>query len=65
MKQMLKDYGVELTRIPLLCDNESAVKLANNPIFAITSLGTTSQRETSSCEMWELRSNWRTSSLSH
>ncbi|WVZ89844.1 hypothetical protein U9M48_036198 [Paspalum notatum var. saurae] len=30
MKQMLKDYGVELTRIPLLCDNESAVKLTNN-----------------------------------
>ena len=26
------DYGVELTRIPLLCDNESAVKLANNPV---------------------------------
>ncbi|WVZ70699.1 hypothetical protein U9M48_019342 [Paspalum notatum var. saurae] len=32
MKQTLKDYGVELTRIPLLCDNESAVKLANNPV---------------------------------
>ena len=30
MKQTLKDYGVELTRIPLLCDNESAVKLTNN-----------------------------------
>ncbi|WVZ84238.1 hypothetical protein U9M48_031290 [Paspalum notatum var. saurae] len=32
MKQTLKDYGVELTRIPFLCDNESAVKLANNPV---------------------------------
>ncbi|WVZ93742.1 hypothetical protein U9M48_039699 [Paspalum notatum var. saurae] len=32
MKQTLKYYGVELTRIPLLCDNESAVKLANNPV---------------------------------
>ncbi|WVZ51614.1 hypothetical protein U9M48_002742 [Paspalum notatum var. saurae] len=32
MKQTLKDYGVELTRIPLLYDNESAVKLANNPV---------------------------------
>ncbi|WVZ80759.1 hypothetical protein U9M48_028212 [Paspalum notatum var. saurae] len=32
MKQMLKDYGVELSRIPLLCDNESAVKLTNNPV---------------------------------
>ncbi|WVZ85247.1 hypothetical protein U9M48_032194 [Paspalum notatum var. saurae] len=32
MKQTLKDYRVELTRIPLLCDNESAVKLTNNPV---------------------------------
>ncbi|WVZ88337.1 hypothetical protein U9M48_034871 [Paspalum notatum var. saurae] len=32
MKQTLKDYGVELTRISLLCDNESTVKLANNPV---------------------------------
>ncbi|WVZ53202.1 LOW QUALITY PROTEIN: hypothetical protein U9M48_004175 [Paspalum notatum var. saurae] len=30
MKQTLKDYGVELARIPLLCDNESAVN--NNPV---------------------------------
>ncbi|WVZ62398.1 hypothetical protein U9M48_012154 [Paspalum notatum var. saurae] len=32
MKQTLKDYGVELSRIPLLCDNESAVKLTKNPV---------------------------------
>ncbi|WVZ80284.1 LOW QUALITY PROTEIN: hypothetical protein U9M48_027775 [Paspalum notatum var. saurae] len=32
MKQTLKDYVVELTRIPLLCDNESAIKLSNNPV---------------------------------
>ncbi|WVZ89598.1 hypothetical protein U9M48_035978 [Paspalum notatum var. saurae] len=32
MKQMLLDYGVKLSRIPLLCDNKSAVKLANNPV---------------------------------
>ncbi|WVZ64301.1 hypothetical protein U9M48_013841 [Paspalum notatum var. saurae] len=31
MKQTLLDYGVKLSRIPLLCDNESAVKLDNNP----------------------------------
>ena len=24
------DYGVVLEKVPLLCDNESAVKLANN-----------------------------------
>ncbi|WVZ80789.1 LOW QUALITY PROTEIN: hypothetical protein U9M48_028240 [Paspalum notatum var. saurae] len=32
MMQTLLDYGVKLSRIPLLCDNESAVKLANNPV---------------------------------
>jgi hypothetical protein len=26
------EYGVKLDRIPLLCDNESAVKIANNPV---------------------------------
>jgi hypothetical protein len=30
MKQTLLDYGVVLEKIPLLCDNESVVKLANN-----------------------------------
>ena len=32
MKQTLLDYGVVLEKVPLLCDNESAVKLANNPV---------------------------------
>ena len=32
MKQTLCDYGIKLGRVPLLCDNESAVKIANNPI---------------------------------
>jgi hypothetical protein len=32
MKQTLLDYGVVLEKVPLLCDNESAVKIANNPI---------------------------------
>ena len=30
MKQTLLDYGVVLEKVPVLCDNESAVKLANN-----------------------------------
>jgi hypothetical protein len=30
MKQTLLDYGVVLEKVPLLCDNESAVKIANN-----------------------------------
>ena len=32
MKQTLLDYDVVLEKVPLLCDNESAVKLANNPV---------------------------------
>ena len=32
MKQTLLEYGVVLEKVPLLCDNESAVKLANNPV---------------------------------
>ena len=32
MKQTLLDYGVILEKLPLLCDNESMVKLANNPV---------------------------------
>jgi hypothetical protein len=32
MKQTLLEYGVVLEKVPLLFDNESAVKIANNPI---------------------------------
>jgi hypothetical protein len=32
MNQTLRDFGCEFKRIPLLCDNESAIKLANNPM---------------------------------
>jgi hypothetical protein len=32
IKQSLLVYGVVLDRVPLLCDNESAVKIANNPV---------------------------------
>jgi hypothetical protein len=32
MKQTLLDYGVVLDKVPLLCDNESAIKIANNPV---------------------------------
>ena len=32
IKQILLDYGVVLEKVPLLCDNESTVKLANNPV---------------------------------
>ena len=32
MKQTLLDYGVKFDEILLLCDNESAVKIASNPV---------------------------------
>jgi hypothetical protein len=32
MKQTSKDYGVSLGTVLLLCDNESAIKIANNPV---------------------------------
>ena len=32
MKQTLLDYGVVLEKVSLLCDNESAIKLTNNPV---------------------------------
>ena len=31
MRQTLKDYGYTMNHIPLLCDNESAIKIAYNP----------------------------------
>jgi hypothetical protein len=31
MRQTLKDYGYTLNHAPLLCDNESAFKIAYNP----------------------------------
>jgi hypothetical protein len=33
MKQSLLDYGVQLGSVPLLCDNESVVKIAKNPVL--------------------------------
>ena len=32
IKQTLLDYGIAFKSVPLLCDNESAVKIANNPV---------------------------------
>jgi hypothetical protein len=32
MKQILRDFGCEFNRILVLCDNESSIKLANNPM---------------------------------
>jgi hypothetical protein len=53
MRQTLRDYGYKLTKVPLLCDNESAIKMADNPVehsrtkhIAIF-LGITNKREIS------------------
>ena len=32
MKQTLKDYGTHLKQVPLYCNNESAIKIAHNPV---------------------------------
>jgi hypothetical protein len=32
MKQTLRDYGYKLSKVPLLCDNESAIHMVDNPI---------------------------------
>jgi hypothetical protein len=32
MRQTLRDYGYKLTKVPLLCDNESAIRKADNPV---------------------------------
>jgi hypothetical protein len=32
MRQTLKDYGYKLSKVPLLCDNESATRMADNPV---------------------------------
>ena len=28
----MNDFGIKLKKVPLLCDNESAIKLTNNPV---------------------------------
>jgi hypothetical protein len=32
MRQTLRDYGYRLSKVALLCDNESAIRMADNPI---------------------------------
>jgi hypothetical protein len=32
MRQTFRDYGYKLSKVPLLCDNESAIRMADNPI---------------------------------
>ena len=32
MKATLSDFGIKFKQVPLLCDNESAMKLTNNPV---------------------------------
>jgi hypothetical protein len=32
MRQTLRDFGYNLSKVRLLCDNESAIRLADNPV---------------------------------
>jgi hypothetical protein len=32
MRQTLRDYGYKLTKVLLICDNESAIHMADNPV---------------------------------
>jgi hypothetical protein len=32
MRQTLQDFGYNLSKVPLLCDNESAIHMAGNPV---------------------------------
>jgi hypothetical protein len=32
MRQTLRDFGCNLSKVPLLCDNESAIHMAENPV---------------------------------
>jgi hypothetical protein len=32
MRQTLRDYGYKLSKVLLLCDNESAIRMADNPV---------------------------------
>jgi hypothetical protein len=32
MRQTLRDFGYNLSKVPLLCDNESAIRMADNRV---------------------------------
>jgi hypothetical protein len=32
MRQTLRDYGYKFSKVPLLCDNESEIRMADNPV---------------------------------
>jgi hypothetical protein len=32
MRQTIQDFGYNLSKVPLLCDNESAIRMADNPV---------------------------------
>jgi hypothetical protein len=32
MRQTLRDFGYKFSKVPLLCDNKSAIRMADNPV---------------------------------
>jgi hypothetical protein len=66
MRQTLRDYGYKLTKVPLLCDNESGIRMAANPVehsrtkhiaIGIIFLGITNKREISRLHILTLKIN--------
>jgi hypothetical protein len=59
MRQTLWDFGYNLSKVPLLCDNESAIRMADNPVHNRTKhidirhhfLRAASKREISKCSI--------------
>jgi hypothetical protein len=71
LKQSLVDYNIKLGSVPLLCNNESAVKIAKNPVLHSRTkhidirnhfLREKEAMETLHFKMLDPKSNWQISS---
>jgi hypothetical protein len=75
MKATLNDFGMKFKKVSLLCDNESAIKLTNNPVqHAITKhidvrhhfdKRSSTKKETFALRVWAPKINLPTYSPSH
>jgi hypothetical protein len=74
MKATLNDFGIKFEKVPLLCDNESAIKLTNNPVQHATTkhidvrhhfIRDHQQKGTFALRVWALKINLPTYSPSH
>jgi hypothetical protein len=74
MKATLNDFGIKFKKVPLLCDNESAIKLTNNPVQHARKAHwcpppfhkrSSIERRTFALRMWTPKTNLLTYSPSH